>query len=509
MVEIAEIVDRDSFEAWLKQEDLPREAMVALAVRSAARVFPLWWAEFGLQNGSGRRAVFGLASLWSLLAAVLFALRRSERVVQRLRIVAEALDSFSGEPEPVAAHAAFLAADAIVALPPIEYTTEAISAAVDACDSVLFHTDVAHVSVWSGLRSDCEEVADIDSLFSQPLWQESENPFLEIWHHNARNPEGTESNPWAFWLDWYHRLLDGTEDRWDLLTDIALLDKDAAGNDLWKDPDKIAAEIARLEAEYAAKQAPVPPKVEDDPLSEVIAATPNAERVEYAPEKEAIHTVPLSDLPVDHLQDALDRLTDASEVFGPPDRFRDQYTALIPDIDKLRRALARYANRPLRLHDVAADLSARLDNRIRNGECPETEKDALVASYKADLAGAMVDLQAHDPRVIEAVKARLAHGVDKVDEADQDAFVAGVEAAAQITDEVLRAELRADLETIRDPHAEPEESRQAIYRLGSRLPRILWVFRKEAFIGFTGMTAVGTGLEWSVTTIIRLFMGGG
>jgi len=85
---------------------------------------------------------------------------------------------------------------------------------------------------------------------------------IKLWN-NANQASGQWSqaksllagkNSWAFWLDWYQRLLDGTEDRWDLLRDIALLDKDADGNDLWQDPEKLAAEIARLEAEYAAKQ---------------------------------------------------------------------------------------------------------------------------------------------------------------------------------------------------------------------------------------------------------------
>jgi len=432
------------------------------------------------------------------LAPVASANTRAYGVLTESSVTAKAADAARA----AAASAANAAASAATARSYAAYAaSKAASAAGYASD--------ADLAVWDAVRLDCNGIADRHATLSARLWPDGYNPLRKSWQDTQAHFAGHSDHPWSFWLDWYQRLLDGTEDRWDLLTDIALLDKDAEGNDLWQDSENLAAEIARLEAEYAAKETPAAPTVEDAPLAEVIAATPNAERVEYAPKKEAIHTVPLSDLPVDHLQDALDRLTDASEVFGPPDGFNNQYLALIPDIDKLRRALDRYAKRPLRLHDVAADLSARLDNRIRNGECPETEKDALVASYKADLAGAMVDLQAHDPRVVEAVKARLTHGVDSVEDEDIEVIEAGVAAAAKISDEVLRAELLEDLATIKDPHASPEEGRQAIYRLGSRLPRILWVYRKESVEAFLKVTGVGQALEWSVSIIIRLFTSGG
>jgi len=510
MVEIAEIVDHDGYEAWLKQEGLPRRTALSLGFRSAARTLPTLAAS--IMRDAERASDKGqlLSIFRSLLTAHAISGANHDLVVFEL-----------GEAAVTAARSVKVdSADksSAVGLSVRSVALTAYSAA--ASDDIVFQDSTDDAVVLSSfvigaekayyeLRADCWRVANNQRPIDGPLWQEAPQLYKQTWQSIRDDFRQIELNPLAFWLDWYQRLLDGTEDRWDLLTDIALLDKDADGNDLWQDPPKLAAEIARLEAEYAPKHAPVAPVVDDAPLAEVIAATPNAERVEYAPEKEAIHTVPLSDLPVDHLRDALDRLTDASEVFGPPDGFNNQYLALIPDIDKLRRALDRYANRPLRLHDVAADLSARLDNRIRNGECPETEKDALVASYKADLAGAMVDLQAHDPRVVEAVRARLTLGVDSVQDADLEVIEAGVAAAAKITNDVLRAELLEDLATIKDPHASPEEGRQAIYRLGSRLPRILWVYRKESVEAFLKVTGVGQALEWTVSIIIRLFVSGG
>jgi hypothetical protein len=77
------------------------------------------------------------------------------------------------------------------------------------------------------------------------------------------------------------------------------------------------------------------------------------------------------------------------------------------------------------------------------------------------------------------VTARLTHNVDMVAAGDVEALEAGVTESAKITDEVLRFELREDLDTLKDHHATPEATRQAIYRLGSRLPRILWVYLSQ------------------------------
>jgi hypothetical protein len=350
------------------------------------------------------------------------------------------------------------------------------------------------------IHEDCARLGDVQALLTRPIWGGAANPLDEGWRTITSWIDAKATPEWAFWLDWYQRALDGTETRWALLRDIALLDKDADGQDIWASPLRVAAEIARLEAEHARKAG----AVTDAALAHVIAETPNGERLVHDPEIGAIRAIPDTALPADYLQDTLDRLADAAGTFGDLSTPGNQYSALSPDIAKLNGALDRYAARPLRLHDVAADLSVRLDTRISNGECPGAEQDALIGSYRNALTGAMIDLQAHDPRVAEAVRKRLEHGRDTVDAEGQAALAAGVADAAPITEVNLLAEMRADLATLADHHATPAATRQALWALSSRLPRIFYIYRTELATWVT----LGTGLPTAVAWIIRLMAGG-
>ena len=474
MVKAQEITDSESLKAWL--EGRPREVMVWIAVRAAARVVPLWWEEFRQRSANENRDLYVL-SLWrSLLTSTSFVQAEDVDVRRHLAHAARASANATAVTDAYAAafcaaRAAARAAAAADADAPTAYAARAASADASADASA------AARAVWDDVRADAMTVEAGWPAAPSPLWSD-DNPMQGRWNKlRTRIQTAPEADLWAFWVAWYDGLLAGrpmlsshAEDH-EMRTQIALAEEVN-----WTDPQAANTAIKAIWESYKAK--PMPP-VEDKALQRVMEATPNAETIAYDDEAEAIRAIPDSELPRGHLQDALDRLLDASEVFGTPDAFDNQYLALRADIEKLRRALDRYADRPLRLHDVSADLSARLDTRIANGECPETEKDALVASYKADLAGAMVDLQAHDPRVAEAVKARLTHNVDTLDEGDVEALEAGVAESAKITDDVLRVELREDLDTLKDHHATPEATRQAIYRLGSRLPRILWVYPKK------------------------------
>ena len=65
MVEIADIKDRQSLEAWLKEQ--PRESAVALTHRAAMRVLPLYWD--WVQNDAKARKgdLTALPVLWASL----------------------------------------------------------------------------------------------------------------------------------------------------------------------------------------------------------------------------------------------------------------------------------------------------------------------------------------------------------------------------------------------------------------------------------------------------------
>lgn len=62
MVEIAEIQDRETFQAWLEEPGQPREVCVALAARAAMRALPVVW-EDALRRGRYSAMAFLRASL--------------------------------------------------------------------------------------------------------------------------------------------------------------------------------------------------------------------------------------------------------------------------------------------------------------------------------------------------------------------------------------------------------------------------------------------------------------
>lgn len=185
-----------------------------------------------------------------------------------------------------------------------------------------------------------------------------------------------------------------------------------------------------------------------------------------------LRAVPETDMAAEDLCDTVDRLRDAAETFGPPTAVKQQYAALIPDLELLLARVERYADRPMRLHETALQLLRRLETRVAQDECPRPEQDALIADYRSELLIATQDIERQDDRVREAVQERVKAAIGALTEEEVDALNAPVAQAEKITEADLKTELVEDLATLKDPHASPEASRQAVYRLVSRLIRI-------------------------------------
>jgi hypothetical protein len=161
------------------------------------------------------------------------------------------------------------------------------------------------------------------------------------------------------------------------------------------------------------------------------------------------------------------------DLFG--DSVGNQHRALAPDHDMLRRAVADAGNLPVELFDACASASRRLTLRISNGECPSTENDALVADYLTRVREAGADILAHDTKTQEVITAR--HAI-----LGNDALIDGtvvicdaVALIVPITEGVLATALPRDAALATDPKADPNERKEASFRLGSRFLRIVKV----------------------------------
>ncbi len=81
---------------------------------------------------------------------------------------------------------------------------------------------------WSSFVADMgryERAKDANGAFNFPLWEPKSDAkiFVAMWDIVKRNL--TENSPkWAFWIDWYERILDGRPQNWDMLEEIALID---------------------------------------------------------------------------------------------------------------------------------------------------------------------------------------------------------------------------------------------------------------------------------------------
>ena len=272
MVEITDIIDRDSYREWLEEADLPRDVLVALAFRSAARVLPIWWAAT-LTNARLRDSgLTALPILRSLLTSLSFAVAEDTDVKSRLTDAAYGASaaassiassaasaslsdsSHSDADSGAAAFAAYAASDTV------SDTASAVSAASAASAAASADTAAA---LWSGLRQDLVELGTVDQILSRPLrMSNSPNDDLQsIWQSVNATLEDSRDDSWRFWLDWYERILHGEEDRRTLLIDIAL------SEDIdWSDTTAALQQINKLADGYISNPAeygPVRSLIED------------------------------------------------------------------------------------------------------------------------------------------------------------------------------------------------------------------------------------------------------
>jgi len=237
MVEIADIKDRDSLKAWLK--DQPREVSVWIASRAAARVLPLWWRAVLIKDWARDRDLTALPVLRSLLISSVGATVSTEdmkaaRVANAGAAMAytnthmghafAATDAAAKVAPYAAANAAANAAVANVA----DAVSDAAAAATDAGSNA---AAAAARSVWNAVRIDAEQVSGGEILRFLPLWADATNPLAKMWQEVQAEVETSETaDDWTFWIAWYQSLLDsrpmlGDGDRtWEMLAKIALIE---------------------------------------------------------------------------------------------------------------------------------------------------------------------------------------------------------------------------------------------------------------------------------------------
>jgi hypothetical protein len=317
--------------------------------------------------------------------------------------------------------------------------------------------------IWKEVRRDAAAYLGTDMRAAIPLWDGGKAgmpPDIAAAWERARaaltaRVEAGETG-WQFWIDWYEAQLAGADQNWEMLKEIVLI------------PD----------ADWQQGAAHVNGLIEEIRLKHAIPATPNAEVLEVNPETGLIRARPRSEIAANFLQDCRARIRDAMEILGDPAEGNNPYGALAPEMATLDRALARYPDRPQRLHDIALQVVRRVAARERTGDIPEAEKDALVADFKSELIGVANDIRQQDAEVQTVVDARVTDKLRNADPADAAVLPAAAPVLAEATEADLAEELVEDADLAADAEADPQTRKEALYRFASRSFRIVSLIYK-------------------------------
>ncbi len=337
-----EIKNEESLKAWLnaRPEATRQSAAIAIAQRSAARVFPVFGRGMG-ESWVLRANLTALSVVRQLLSPG--ASRKSPTPeVKRAAAAAYTADGVPYVSNDNAALVPFAAAR--TAADRVAYAAYAANAAsIDASTYAARVVDTSAAAsvyaaraaaligetnghaVWAQIRRDAGQLGCGEEPFTTPLWSTPPPDWLTqadaetraIW---ANDPPGT----WDFWTRWWDGVLTGQQLPWELQKDVALI-PDA----IWKQgPAAVAAEIARIEEIHDLRQQATMLK---EQLAEALAVSASATTGHRA------HNHP-------------------PELVDAPAEIRESLTIIWADLDAAEKELARSAPSGARLQRIGRAL---------------------------------------------------------------------------------------------------------------------------------------------------------
>lgn len=243
-MEIDDIKDRESLEAWLKTR--PREDVVAIAHRAALRVFPLFGREMG-EQWAQRHNLTALSVLRLNVISGVGAKNPSPKIRQagRSAVLPDTRSAaFSARVRSAAFSAAASDAAALSAS-----DDAAFSAAADAAA----FSDVAYSGaavIWLAVRTDAAVITAANDILQRPLWPGTPPDWITQADRETRAIWAETPEHWEFWTRWWDAAIAGTPLDWGLQRDIALIP-----DEVWQQgPGPVAIEIARLEELHALRR---------------------------------------------------------------------------------------------------------------------------------------------------------------------------------------------------------------------------------------------------------------
>jgi len=420
MVEISEIRDQDSLMKWLDGQ--PQDVFVAVALRMALRVFPIFLLQAieSDQSGSEQLALAGIRAL--LMSSV-----AHESANARLRTKAANLarqHSYGGRSSVEAAifASAFVSGN-------VNAMRTSIGAALAAFrefgkSNKYVDAGLADEIAIDNMRNDCLAVSQGNEVWQLSLWVD-ENPIgrdIARLFERLRHAVGD----WSFWMEWYEQMLDpiAHPPNWPLLEQIALIDAE-----VWDaGPKAVSEAINAIQLGFSERALTTGEQFYYDPDSALFLRRPvqsdDGAVLKYCVER-------------------LSELSDLAETMG------NMQGVLGAELFFVRRAVETHADNPVMVWDNCGNALKMLKGNLASGALPPNEP--YVTILQATLADVRGRLE-QDP----AVRYVAPHRPDTAPVEDQGAVAAMVDAAEEIAavlEPEIADEVLQDSKTLRDRFA--------------------------------------------------------
>ena len=201
------------------------------------------------------------------------------------------------------------------------------------------------------------------------------------------------------------------------------------------------------------------------------AATPNTEVMSLNLVTGLLRVDPLSDMPKDHLSDAMAQLKNVLDLFDFDTVTGNYYSPIEAEWWIIRRAVDAYADRPRMLYSACQRTITRLEVEFATGVCPSPGQDADISDLYETVMRLSVDLLERDSQVKEVVTARAAGKLAEITKDMVEVLQNGTLELSQISEGSLANESPCLVDALTDASTDADEKAETLYILGSRFLR--------------------------------------
>ncbi|MCF6305937.1 MAG: hypothetical protein L3J33_11265 [Rhodobacteraceae bacterium] len=258
MVEIKNIIDRESLREWLASK--PEKFSQIITHRSAMRALPDFWYWTLTSTRAQEEKVSALPILRASLIAEVISYSDEINIKPDLeKCVSDAAQLANASGEIAKSHTDIFSYEDILSLKDVFFVDEGKAAATAfAANSALVaepmmvsfaaDSNLVYNGFWNLIRADVSDFHVGGVSIRKELWQRELNPFSERWTKIKRLCDDGSAD-WSFWIKWYEAVLLGEPFDAEMLEEIALI----FPHHWEQSPAHINELIAKIEKEFELK----------------------------------------------------------------------------------------------------------------------------------------------------------------------------------------------------------------------------------------------------------------